>query len=242
MPPTKPNYGIDAPGVIRNLFLGCLLCLLAAFLAPNVDVGRVHLEFFPGMLYSAASFGLAALLMLVYGKRGKFRHRDRMLDKVEWTGEETVLDVGTGLGLMLIGAAKRLKSGHGVGIDIWNRKDLSRNGADNLLDNIRFAGVHNQATMKCEDARSLSFGNASFDVVLSNLCLHNIAKQSGRQKACREIARVLKPGGVAVISDYKRMREYAAEFERAGLDVEMCGTEWLTTFPPLQILVARKPG
>jgi hypothetical protein len=54
--------------------------------------------------------------------------------------------------------------------------------------------------------------------------------------------RVLKPGGVAVISDYKHMREYAEEFAFGGLAVEMCPLDWTGTFPPLRILVARKPA
>jgi arsenite methyltransferase len=36
------------------------------------------------------------LAMILYAKVGKFRHRDRMLARVTWTGNETVLDVGTG--------------------------------------------------------------------------------------------------------------------------------------------------
>jgi ubiquinone/menaquinone biosynthesis C-methylase UbiE len=103
-------------------------------------------------------------------------------------------------------------------------------------------GVESKTTIRSEDARAMSFADGSMDVVLSNLCLHNIYEKPGRIKACREIARVLKPGGVAVVSDYKLTREYAAEFRRAGLRVEMCPLNWTSTFPPLRILLARKPG
>jgi arsenite methyltransferase len=88
----------------------------------------------------------------------------------------------------------------------------------------------------------MSFPDGYFDVVASNVCLHNIYEQPGRAKACREIARVLKPGGEAVISDYKLMKEYAGEFAKASLKVEMCPLDWTGTFPPLRILVARKPA
>jgi SAM-dependent methyltransferase len=76
--------------------------------------------------------------------------------------------------------------------------------------------------------------------VLSNLCLHNIYDAPGRAQACYEIARVLKPGGTAVISDYKHMREYSAAFTEDGVTVELCPLDWTGTFPPLRILVARK--
>jgi cyclopropane fatty-acyl-phospholipid synthase-like methyltransferase len=50
-----------------------------------------------------------------------------LLDRIEWTGQEEVLDVGCGRGLMLIGAAKRLTTGKATGIDIWQAEDLSGN-------------------------------------------------------------------------------------------------------------------
>jgi SAM-dependent methyltransferase len=232
--------------VIRNLLIASAVCVVLAFAVRGASLGPVRLEFFPSMLYSAAIFAAPAVLMLIYAKAGKFRHRDRILAKVAWTGAETVLDVGAGRGLLLIGAAKRLTTGHATGIDIWNAEDLSGNGPEGLLANISIEGVGEglgeKTTVKSEDAREMSFADGSFDVVLSNLCLHNIYQQPGRAKACLEIARVLKPGGVAVISDYKLMREYAGKLSECGLAVEMCPLDWTGTFPPMRILVARKPA
>jgi SAM-dependent methyltransferase len=238
----KPNYGIDAPNVIRNLLLAAVVCVLVGLFVPSLTVAQVTFIFYPGLLYTAVWFAIPAVLMLVYAKAGKFRHRDRMLAKVRWTGTESVLDVGAGRGLLVIGAAKRLGMGHATGIDIWNAEDLSGNGPEALLKNIAIENVAAKTTVKSEDARQMSFADGSFDVVVSNLCLHNIYDRTGRGKACREIARVLKPGGMAVISDFRHMREYAEEFQGAGLAVEMCGLDWTGTFPPLRILVARKPA
>jgi SAM-dependent methyltransferase len=234
------DYGIDAPNVIRNLLIACVVCLILALAVRSVTIGSVTLAFYPGLLYSAVFFALPAVLMLVYSRAGKFRHRDSILSKVDWTGAETVLDVGTGRGLLLIGAAKRLTTGHATGIDIWNAEDLSGNGPEGLLKNIASEALGDRTTVKSEDARQMSFPDGSFDVVLSNVCLHNIYEQAGRVKACKEIARVMKPGGVAVISDYKLMREYEAQWIACGLVVEMCPLDWSGCFPPLRILVARK--
>jgi hypothetical protein len=52
---------------------------------------------------------------------------------------------------------------------------------------------------------------------------------------------VLKPGGVAILSDYKRTAEYAGQLSQAGLTVERRWGNPLYTFPPLRIVVARKP-
>jgi len=236
-----PNYGIDAPNVIRNLLIAAAVCVMLALAVRGVTIGPVRFEFFPSLLYSAVFFAVPAVLMLIYAKAGKFRHRDRILDKVAWTGAEAVLDVGTGRGLLLIGAAKRLTTGHATGIDIWNAEYLSGNGPEGLLSNIALECVGGRTTFKSEDARQMSFPDASFDVVLSNVCLHNIYERPGRAKACEEIVRVLKPGGLAVISDYKLMREYAVEFAKAGLAVEMCPLDWTGCFPPMRMMVARKP-
>jgi SAM-dependent methyltransferase len=234
------DYGIDAPHVILNLFAAGIACGVVAVLYPRFTIGPVTFTLNPGLLYSAACFFLPVVLMLVYSKVGKFRHRDRMLAKVSWTGDETVLDVGAGRGLLLIGAAKRLTIGYATGIDIWSAEDLSGNSPQSLLENIVLEGVGGKTDVKSEDARKMSFHDGTFDVVLSNLCLHNIYQQEGRAQACREIARVLKPGGVAVVSDFKHMREFATAFAACGLTVELCPLDWAGTFSPLRILVARK--
>ncbi len=65
--------------------------------------------------------------MLLYSLYGKFRHRDRMLKMANLRGDESVLDIGTGRGLLLVGAAKRLVTGRAVGLDIWKASDLSGN-------------------------------------------------------------------------------------------------------------------
>ena len=62
--------------------------------------------------------------MVVYSKFMKFRHRDNMLGMVNWRGDERVLDVGTGAGLLLIGAAKKLNTGKATGVDVWSTVDL----------------------------------------------------------------------------------------------------------------------
>ena len=53
-----------------------------------------------------ACFVLQGLIMIWGSKAGKIRLRDKMIDSVLWRGDEQVLDVGCGHGLMLVGAAK----------------------------------------------------------------------------------------------------------------------------------------
>jgi arsenite methyltransferase len=236
----QPNYGIDALPVVRNLgLIGGLLIALSLF---SFTVGQD--TFVYNFRFTLLAPGITLLatagLMVLYAKRGKFRHRDRMLAKINWRGDEKVLDVGTGAGLLLIGAAKKLTAGgRGIGIDIWNEEDLSDNSAETTELNARLEGVADKVEIKNEDARELTFPDAAFDVVLSNLCLHNIPNEQGRRKACAEIARVLKPGGIAVVSDFKNTAIYLDEFKKAGLKAERSGMFLTDTFPPLRMVTAK---
>ncbi len=236
----RPDYGIDAPGVLRNLFLGGFAFLAVAIFAPRiVSLGPVEINC-RSFYWPAGFLIVEALLFLLYVKYGKFRHRDLMLSLHEWRGDEQVLDVGTGRGLLLVGAAKRLTRGHATGLDIWSTVDLSGNAAEAAQRNLEMEGVASRCTLVSESAAEMSFPDASFDVIVSNLCVHNIYDRPTRMRALGHIVRVLKPGGVALISDYKLTGEYAKEFERLGLAVSKKHGGFLTTFPPLTIVIARK--
>ncbi|MEO8726568.1 MAG: class I SAM-dependent methyltransferase [Acidobacteriaceae bacterium] len=239
----RPDYGIDAPGVIRNLALaGAVLIALAIWGPAKLKVGPLDL-LTHAMFYWVGSVCFAeAILMLLYAKHGKFIHRDAMISRLRWRGDERVLDVGTGRGLLLIAAAKHLNAGgRASGIDIWKTSDLSGNARNRTEANLEIEGVGGRCELREEDAQKMSFANGSFDVVLSNLCLHNIASKRGRDEACRDIARVLRPGGVALISDFKNTADYAAIFRSEGLAVKRSGPDIYNTFPPLRIVEARKP-
>ena len=238
----RPDYGIDAPGVIRNLALFGVAMLLIAVFMRTLTIGHVTFELRSMGITTGLACVAEAALMLAYARWGKYRHRDRMLALHDWRGDEQVLDVGTGRGLLMVGAARRLSSGSSVGTDVWRASDLSGNQASAAERNAALEGVAERCQVLNEDARRMSFPANRFDVVLSNLCLHNIHGSDGRASACREIARVLKPGGVAVISDFIRTGEYVAAFKAAGLQVTRQGGNPLTTFPPLAIVVARKPA
>jgi arsenite methyltransferase len=242
--PTKLDYGIDAPAVMRNFFLFGGLCLLfAAFTPSPLHLGPVSLA--PRTFYWPAAFLIGeGLLFLLYVKVGKFRHRDYMLSLYTWRGDENVLDVGCGRGLLLAGAAKRIAalegSGHATGIDVWSNVDMGGNSAAATQRNLELEGVTSLCILVSQPVQEMSFPNETFDVIVSNLCLHNIYDAPTRHQALRQIVRVLKPGGIALISDYKRTAEYADEFRKAGLVVEKKRGSFITTFPPLTVVVARK--
>jgi SAM-dependent methyltransferase len=50
-----------------------------------------------------------------------------------------------------------------------------------------------------EDARSLTYATGAFDVVVTERCLINLLEPEGQAAAIREVARVVRPGGHAVL-------------------------------------------
>ena len=233
----KPNYGIDALPAIRNLALVAAAAIVLFLLSFAVNFLSNFRYMFLGFF---CSFSITALLMFLYAKFGKFPHRDRMLSMIDWRGDEQVLDIGTGRGLLMIGAAKHLDSGRSIGIDIWNEADLSGNKKENTLKNAELEGVASKIEIKDEDARKMSFADESFDVILSNLCLHNIPDKEGRREACREIGRVLKTNGIAVLSDFKSNKLYESVFRDFGFKTKVSYQSVFSTFPPLKILKVQK--
>lgn len=232
-PKPKPEYGIDGYPYVVGLGAAALL----------LGVGSLILAL-RGHAWIATTLGLVsvlpaapALLGLRYVLHGKLVHRDRLLGLVAWTGNERVLDVGTGGGVLLIGAAKRVPAGHACGIDIWSAKDLSGNTKARVLRNAVLEGVADRVDVRDDDARSMSFEAASFDVVLTMLCLHNI--EARQDEALRELVR--RPGGIIVFSDLAGTARYAEFFRALGLRAEEGPTEW-GTFPFQRIVTAKKPG
>ncbi|CAN5468964.1 class I SAM-dependent methyltransferase [soil metagenome] len=221
----KANYGLDAPGVVRNLIIAGGLGLIAwAFgMALHVVIWAQSPEpiriIFPlqfiGPGVTAACFFLAGW-MIYYSYFGKVRMRERVLDDVPWRGDEAVLDVGCGRGLMLIGAAKRLTTGKATGIDLWQEQDLGGNRPEATRRNAELEGVTDRVVIETGDARKLPFADAAFDLVLSNAALHNIYQAEERVSAVRQIARVIKPGGRAILMDIRNLNEYARVLREAG--------------------------
>lgn len=243
VPQAKPVYGWDAPGIMLG-FIGAGVVLVGGglLLTNSEPFALAHIT---GRMLSVIGIVplLLGLAMLQYGLGGKLRTRDAILDFVVWRGDEQVLDVGTGAGLLLTGAAKRLtRGGRATGIDVWAAKDLSNNAATATLRNLTIEGVADRAEVLTQDATRMGFADQSFDVVLSLLCLHNIEPKSDQVVACHEIARVVKPGGRVVIGDYVPTHDYAKALTTAGLIVRQSRAAFGVAGALMWLLVADKPA
>ena len=241
--PPRADYGLDAPGVIRVMLIcgivAVVLGIVAGRLVFTVALLR-HIAIGPTLLWLGWALIAGAGLMVASSRWGKLRARDQLLDRLGFNGAETVLDVGCGHGLMLIGAAKRVPRGRAIGVDIWSQVDQKSNSAAAAMANARAEGVDDRVEVRDGDMRALPLEDSSIDVVLSSLAIHNVTGTDERHKALREIVRVLKPGGRVGILDIAHVGDYANEFRAAGMSqVELHGiTPWI--YPPTRVLTAVK--
>ncbi len=248
----RADYGVDAPGVIRNLLIvavvGFVIWITAvAHLWSGVigfTAGKTRVLFPLGWMaiWPAATCAIMAAWMLWDSRIGKVREREKLLDYISWTGAERVLDVGCGRGLMLIGAAKRLSTGKATGIDIWQAEDLSGNRPEATLQNAEREGVAERVEVRTADMRKLPFPDASFDAVVSCAAIHNLYQAADREQAIREIARVLAPGGQAVIDDIRHHHQYARVFAEHGCQARRTGSLAASAFLAVLTMGSLRPA
>ena len=68
-------------------------------------------------------------------------------------------------------------------------------------NNATIERVEDRVKLQTGDARTLPFGDETFDVIVSSFAFHNIPDKSERAKAIREVVRDLKPRGQIAIED-----------------------------------------
>ncbi|UVO53343.1 class I SAM-dependent methyltransferase [Sphingomonas sp. SUN039] len=212
----RPAYGIDAPGLVRG-FAGTGVVLAVAGLALSFGFAASWASMLGSALLIVALYSLGMCALMLHGSLiVKVRDRERILDLVQWRGDERVLDVGCGRGLMLVGAAKRLTTGRSVGIDIWSARDQASNDAERPLENARREGVAERVEVLTADMRDLPFPDGSFNVILSNWVVHNVDDVAERRNALAEMVRVTRPGGSILLTDIVNHGEYSEALAALG--------------------------
>src|SRR5262245_38053133 len=193
----KGSYGIDAPS---------LLPFLGALVVANVVSGVISGTVWP--FVGAAAVLACAGCGLYTSRRGKFVVWAGLLDQLRLRGDERVLDLGCGRGAVLLLAAQRLTTGRAVGVDVWRRGDQTGNAADATRRNAVAEGGADRVELHTADLTALPFAADAFDLVVSNVAVHNLKGRAAREKAIEEAVRVLRPGGRLLIADLWGTRLY----------------------------------
>jgi arsenite methyltransferase len=219
----RGEYGFDGnmTGLLGTTAVTAGLLMAAAALALGGFVGT-----------AAATALMGALLLTTLGiyvhttRRGKFLVWAEILDSLRLRGDERVLDVGCGRGGVLTMIAERLPRGRAVAIDRWTA-DQSGNSAEAAESNLVAEGVRERCELVTGDMRSMPFPDASFDLIISSLAIHNIGNLAGRSRAIDEIARALAPDGHVAIADLAWTRVYVRRLESLGfIDVRRRRLGW----------------
>jgi ubiquinone/menaquinone biosynthesis C-methylase UbiE len=117
--------------------------------------------------------------------------RDELLRLASLTGQDRLLDVGSGTGLLAIAASSQVA--HATAIDVSDAM------CERLRAKLREANIDN-VDVVLAPASELPLADASVDVVVSSYCFHNMP-DADKLRALHETARVLRPGGRVVIGD-----------------------------------------
>lgn len=218
-----PDYDLHMPRVISYPIPISIISILAGILAyvllresrPALSVISTVVVILAGGIY----VGIYIFLKRITNLDRRLEARDKFLNEIPWNGDENVLDVGCGNGILLLGAAKRFPNGKGVGIDLWT-EGSGDNRREVFLENAKIEGVADRVVLQNEDARQLPFEDETFDVIISGLTIHHLRAEAN--KAIREMTRVLKPGGWMAIYDEPSTIMYCRKLMRDNaLDIEM---------------------
>ncbi len=202
----RGSYGIDAPYAAAFMAFLVLVELALAILS------RKTLPFvaFFFVLAIVASYFYATL-------RGKFLMWSGLLEELRLRGDERILDMGCGRGAVLLLAAGQLTTGRAIGVDLWRNVDQSGNSVEATRRNAIAEGVADRVELHTADMTALPLEDNSFDLVLSNVAIHNIQGSAGREKAIDEAVRVLRPGGRLLVADVRATRHYQARLTKLGM-------------------------
>lgn len=230
------RYGIDAPRVVYSLLFSAGISVALFIFGLSISNRFVTWYFF----LTTVSCSIPALWMLYGSLVGKKRICAQLIARLQVRSDARVLDVGCGSGLFLIEVAKHLKTGKAIGIDLWFEKDQSKNSKAKTLQNGLAAKVSDRIEVETADMRELPFGASTFDLVVSSLAIHNVKKPEERERALREIIRVLKPGGTIAILDFQNTQCYADFLRQNGATQVEISPPHLDYFPLLRLVSAVK--
>jgi ubiquinone/menaquinone biosynthesis C-methylase UbiE len=163
-----------------------------------------------------------------------------MIDIADLKGDEKILDIGTGAGIIAIGFAKKLREGKVYAIDIYKHKydnlkkclinyvkiNFFGNTIKNARKNAKIENVEDRCEfIKADITDKLSFPDNFFDIILTSQSLYCIPIKN-HNSTFQQINRILKKNGKIIffepkfffLWDIKKLKIY---FEKIGYSIKI---------------------
>lgn len=167
--------------------------------------------------------------------RYRYLSRDELVGALELTGDQQVVDLGSGTGFYTRDVAPYAKTVHAVDIQ------------EAMHEYFKDAGIPDNVELVTAGIDDMPLADDSFDGAYSTMTFHEFESEA----ALAELERVLKPGGGVVIADWSAsgegergppleerytVAEAASSLESSGFDVETARDR-----PETFLITARAP-
>ncbi|HEU6440112.1 MAG TPA: class I SAM-dependent methyltransferase [Terriglobales bacterium] len=211
-PATRPSGGRGRPGKrTRLLSVFVIFGALAALTRPGRSIGRGLARWLDTRVEGFGGPESAAYARLLVPFLGRLYRRVADDVTVELTSrgrnhKARIVDLGCGTGELIVAISGRLSDARIVGLD---------SSPSMLLWANRHSTTDGRLSFMTVDAAVMPFADETVDLVVSTLSLHHWEDPAN---VFAEIARVLKPSGVALIYDPKLVTFTESEMSEIALN------------------------
>ena len=200
-----PKYGWYVKNLIFAFtiigFFGLIVLIIGIYLLGMLGVILSIIGITLIVIFLWPGIGLAAMNIIIDKEDSEVQGMD-LLTKIQ---SPSVLDIGCGTGRTAIKIAKSLpKGGHLTGIDIYNVNAISGNSLATVNRNAKLEGVSDKSTFQIGSATEIPFEDTKFHIVNLSSVLHEIHDYKDKERAMKEIYRVLKPKGFLFLGEWHR--------------------------------------
>lgn len=179
------------------------------------------------------SVGIILLLVATYLTfihfYGLSEARDALVNEISKTirGDEQVLDIATGCGIILIALAKLLTGGgQATGVDVFEKvqpgtrlRDKTQRAIGLVEHNAEIEGVSDRVKVLGGDPRNPPFATQSFDITTCFFNIHLLSRGT-LDRELTQIARVTKNGGLVILYDFWGMNHVKKTLLKFELTLE----------------------
>jgi SAM-dependent methyltransferase len=201
----KPKYGWYVKNLILTFniigFLGLVVFIIGLILLGILGIILSIIGITIMVLFLWPGIGLAIMNIILSKEDSEVWGMD-MLSNIQ---SPRILDIGCGTGRTAIKIAKSLpKGGHLNGIDIYNVNAISGNSLATVNRNAELEGVSDKTTFQYGSATKIPFEDNKFHILNLSSVLHEVHDYEDKERAMKEIRRVLKPKSFLLIGEWNR--------------------------------------